>query len=183
MNSNFNKLEYRFLVCLGLLLSFSSGFALADDEKVWAALREGGKVVLLRHTHVVIKEGIGRLSPGNCAEEVNLSAHGIEQAKLLGKAFRAHGVEVGEVLTSPFCRCIDTGMLAFGKATPVQFLIPPGLISENQANSNTEQVLQKIVNHRGPSNLIMITHDLNIANIVLEPSDMGDFFVLAPKGR
>jgi hypothetical protein len=45
------------LVCL---LVISAGPAFADDEQVWAALRQGGKIVLLRHTHVDMREGIGR---------------------------------------------------------------------------------------------------------------------------
>ncbi|MGA7181417.1 MAG: histidine phosphatase family protein [Thiobacillaceae bacterium] len=173
-----------FLLCLVGLLAFSSGCALADDAQVWAALKGGGKVILLRHTHVVIGEGIGRLTPGNCAAEVNLSHRGVEQAKRLGEAFRAHGIVVGEVLTSPYCRCMDTGRLAFGRATAVQYLMPPGVVSESQAALNNERVLHEILNHRGPSNLVMITHDLNIANIVLEPTGigMGEFFVLRPNG-
>ena len=183
MNNKSNSWKGPLLFSLIIMLSLASRYALADDQQVWAALKEGGKVVLLRHTHVVIREGIGKLSPGNCAEEVNLSPHGVEQAKLLGDAFRTNGIVVGDVLTSPYCRCIDTGKLAFGKATPVQYLMPPGAVSESQAASNDERVLHEIVNHRGPSNLVMITHDLNIANIILEPSDMGEFFVLQPKGK
>jgi broad specificity phosphatase PhoE len=167
---------------LVILLAFPGGGALADDEQIWAALKEGGKVILLRHTHVVIGEGIGRLAPGNCAAEVNLSPRGIEQAKRLGEAFRAHGIAVGEVLTSPYCRCIDTGRLAFGRATAVQYLMPPGVVSDNQAASDNARVLQEILDHRGPSNLVMITHDLNISNIVFEPAAMGEFFVLQPNG-
>jgi broad specificity phosphatase PhoE len=172
-----------FVLCLGVSLAFSSGCALADDEQVWAALKEGGKVVLLRHANVVIGEGIGRLSPGNCAAEVNLSPRGVEQARRLGEAFRAHGIAVGEVLTSPYCRCIDTGKLAFGRATPVEYLKPPGVVSDSQAALNNERVLQEIRNHHGPTNLVLITHDLNIANIVLEDTvAMGEFFVLQPNG-
>jgi phosphohistidine phosphatase SixA len=171
-----------FLLWLVVLLALSSGSAVADDEQVWAALREGGKVVLLRHTHVVIREGIGWLAPGNCAAEVNLSPHGVEQAKRLGEAFRAHGIVVGEVLSSPYCRCMDTGRLAFGHATAVQYLMPPGVVSDGQAELNNERVLQEILNHHGPSNLVMITHDLNIANVVLEPAEMGEMFVLQPNG-
>jgi broad specificity phosphatase PhoE len=167
------------LRALLVLLAFGSSCAMADDQ-VWAALREGGKVILLRHTHVVIREGIGKLEPGNCAAEVNLSPRGIEQAKRLGDAFRAHGVAVGEVLTSPYCRCMDTGKLAFGRATAVEYLKPPGMVSEKQAKANDERVLQEILNHHGPSNLVMITHDLNIADQVLEPVEMGEFFVLQP---
>jgi phosphohistidine phosphatase SixA len=182
-HSNLNSRVRSFLLCLVVLLALSSGCALADDEQVWAALKEGGKVILLRHTHVVIREGIGRLAPGNCAAEVNLSPRGVEQAKRLGETFRAHGIAVGEVLTSPYCRCIDTGRLAFGRATPVQYLMPPGVVSDEQTASNNQRVLREILNHRGPSNLVMITHDLNIANILLEPSvEMGEFFVLQPNG-
>ena len=172
-----------FLLCLFVLLTPSPGRTGANDEQLWAALKQGGKVILLRHTHVDIREGIGRLAPGNCADEVNLSSRGIEQAKRIGEAFRAHGIGIGDVLTSPYCRCIDTGMLAFGRATPVQYLRPPGTVSEDQAKSNQERVVQEILRHRDPSNLVMITHDLNIADVVLEDTvPMGEFFVLQSKG-
>ena len=165
------------------VLALTLESARADDEQLWAALMQGGKVILLRHTHVDIREGIGRLSPGNCAEEVNLSSRGVEQAKRLREAFRAHGIAIGEVLTSPYCRCIDTGTLAFGRATPVQYLRPPGPVPEDQAKLNQERVVQEILKHRDPSNLVMITHDLNIADVVLEDTvPMGEFFVVQPKG-
>jgi phosphohistidine phosphatase SixA len=170
------------LVCLVVLLTIWAGRACADDEQVWAALKQGGKVILLRHTHVDIREGMGRLSPGKCAEEVNLSSRGLEQAKRIGEAFRARGIAVGEVLTSPYCRCIDTGQIAFGRAIPVQYLMPPGVVSDSQAKSNDERVLQEILKHRDSSNLVMITHDLNIANVVFEPPVMGEFFVVQPNG-
>jgi phosphohistidine phosphatase SixA len=177
-----NRLTQLFF-CLAVLLTLTPGRAFADDERVWAALKQGGKVILLRHTHVDIREGIGHLEPGNCAAEVNLSTSGVEQAKRIGEAFRAHGIAVGEVLTSPYCRCIDTGKLAFGRATPVQYLKPPGVVSEDQAKLNQEQVVQQILKHRDSSNLIMITHDLNISNVVLEDTvPMGEFFVVQPNG-
>ncbi len=179
---NWNRWMGPFLLSVSVWLAFSSAGALAEDEKVWAALKEGGKVILLRHTHVVIQEGIGRLAPGNCAAEINLSPRGVEQAKRLGEAFHAHGIAIGEVLASPFCRCLDTGRLAFGRATAVPYLLPPGLVSDPQAASNEERVMQEIRNHRSPSNLVMITHDLNIAHIVFEPAEMGDFYVLQPEG-
>src|SRR5262249_6275639 len=128
------------LLCLLFLLTLTAGHALADDEQVWAALKQGGKVILLRHTQVDIREGIGRLAPGNCAEEVNLSSRGVEQAKRIGDTFRAHGVVVGEVLTSPYCRCIDTGKLAFGRATIVQYQIGSGTCCAR--NSKTPRSLE-----------------------------------------
>lgn len=181
MLTNSNSRTGPLLLCLALLTLWA-GPAPADDEQVWAALRQGGNVILLRHAHVDIREGMGRLSPGNCAEEVNLSPRGVEQARRIGEAFRAHGIAVGEVFTSPYCRCIDTGKIAFGRATPVQYLVPPGVVSDSQAKLNDESVLQEILKHRAPSNLVMITHDLNIANVVFEPPVMSEFFVVRPNG-
>src|SRR5262245_40577679 len=183
MSTNSTGQTATFLLCILVLLTLSPRHAGADDEQLWAALKQGGKVILLRHTHVDIREGIGHLAPGNCAEEVNLSSRGVEQAKRIGVAFRTHGIAVGEVLTSPYCRCIDTATLAFGRATPVQYLRPPGTVSEDQATLDRERVVQEILKHRDPSNLVMITHDLNISDVVLEDTvPMGEFFVLQPNG-
>jgi phosphohistidine phosphatase SixA len=182
MLTDLNSRTAPFLLSLLVLLTLWAGRAFAEDEKIWAALKQGGRVILLRHGHVDIREGIARLSPGNCAEEVNLSSRGIEQAKRIGEAFRAHGIAVGEVLSSPYCRCIDTGKIAFGRATPVQYLVPPGVVSDGQAKLNDERVLQEILKYRDSSNLVMITHDLNIANVVFEPPVMGEFFVVEPNG-
>jgi hypothetical protein len=139
MLTNLNSRTAALRLYLAVLLTLAAGRALADDEHVWAALKQGGKVILLRHTHVDIRDGMGRLAPGNCAAEVNLSSRGVEQAKRIGEAFRAHGIAVGEVLTSPYCRCIDTGRLAFGRSTVVQYLLPPGVVSDTQAKLNDER--------------------------------------------
>ena len=43
--------------------------------------------------------------------------------------------------------------------------------------------MQEILKHHDPLNLVMITHDLNIADVVLEDTVlMGEFFVVQPKG-
>jgi hypothetical protein len=50
------------------------------------------------------------------------------------------------------------------------------------ATANQERVVQEIMKHRDPSNLVMITHDLNISDVVLEDTvPMGEFFVVQPK--
>ena len=73
--------------------------------------------------------------------------------------------------------CIRAGMVF------VEELMPPGVVPELQQTLNHRWLLQRILSHRGPSNLVMITHDLDIANVVLEGSvGMGEFFVLQPTG-
>jgi hypothetical protein len=87
------------------------------------------------------------------------------------------------VLTHAYCRCIDTGKLSFGRATSVQYLKPPGAVSEDQAKLNQDRVVQEILKHHDPSNLVIVTHDPNIANVVLEDTvSMGEFFVVQSNG-
>ncbi len=164
------------------LASLAAGSSLAD-EKLWAALKEGGKVVLMRHAHVVMEQGnLGRHGRGNCNVEVNLSRSGQEQAKQIGEAFRTRGIPVGDVLASPYCRNLDTGKLAFGRATPTEFLMPPGVLPAQQAAVNMERASRVIAQHGGPLNLVMITHGPNIMEIgLLGFVEFGEFVVLKPK--
>jgi phosphohistidine phosphatase SixA len=103
-----------------LLLAFFASAAHAD-EALWALLRQGGHVVLIRHA--VTDPGVGD-PPGfkldDCATQRNLSAAGKLEAERLGAAIKAHDVPVARVLTSPWCRCRDTARIAFGGNAEVE---------------------------------------------------------------
>jgi phosphohistidine phosphatase SixA len=103
------------LCAMAIIPRFLSGeaFAQADPEELIAAMREGGKVVFLRHAATNAEEiDTGILD--NRAGQRNLSSEGIEQAKALGDAFRASGISFTRILASPVFRARDTGELAFG---------------------------------------------------------------------
>jgi Histidine phosphatase superfamily (branch 1) len=95
----------------------------ASEESFWSALKSGGYVVLLRHA--VTELGIG--DPPNfkledCGTQRNLSAKGRADAERIGKAFRARGIPIEDVLSSRWCRCIDTAQLAFERVKPEPML-------------------------------------------------------------
>ena len=51
----------------------------------------------------------------DCTTQRNLDDKGRAQARALGAAFRQHGVHVDKVLSSPWCRCLETAeLLALG---------------------------------------------------------------------
>jgi phosphohistidine phosphatase SixA len=86
------------------------------DEALWALLKGGGKVVLIRHA--LTTPGVGD-PPGmrisDCGTQRNLSDEGRAHARQLGEAFRQRGIAVGRLLSSPWCRSIETAKLAFGR--------------------------------------------------------------------
>jgi hypothetical protein len=90
-------------LALLLLLGATAG-ARAEDAAVWAALREGGVVALIRHGDA---PGVGdppgwRL--GDCATQRNLDERGRAEARALGARLRAGRVAIGRVVSSPWGR-------------------------------------------------------------------------------
>jgi broad specificity phosphatase PhoE len=150
------------------------------DESAWALLRGGGQIVLVRHATTT--PGVGdpagfRL--GDCATQRNLSDEGRREARDLGAAFRARGIPVAAVLSSRWCRCLETARLAFGEPTPwpaldSQFHDASGAREQNRA------VRERIAAHRGPGNLVLVTHGTNIANWTGIHPAQGEALVLTP---
>src|SRR2546428_3647747 len=89
-----------------------------DLPSLVRALQGGGYVIYFRHaaSDQSSPDSPERLDLENCATQRNLSQKGREQAQVIGKAFAALGIKVAAVLSSPYCRCVDTAKLAFGKA-------------------------------------------------------------------
>src|SRR5687768_16228609 len=105
------------LASLFLFLASAGGTDAEATEAVWRALRMPGAVVVVRHSYAP-----GGFDPphsrlDDCSTQRNLDDNGRAQARRIGEAFRQRGIAVGEVLSSPRCRCLDTGRLAFGAAT------------------------------------------------------------------
>ena len=86
----------------------------AQEAGAEALLRRGGVVALFRHALAP-----GTFDPpgfrlGDCGTQRNLNDEGRAQARRIGEWFQARQLQPAKVLSSPWCRCIDTATLAFG---------------------------------------------------------------------
>jgi phosphohistidine phosphatase SixA len=87
------------------------------------ALRQGGHTVLLRHAATEkVTPDQNLFDIDDCSTQRNLSDEGRRQAERIGQSFAKLGIPVGAVLSSPYCRCMETGELAFGKAATSEVL-------------------------------------------------------------
>ncbi|MBI3157778.1 MAG: histidine phosphatase family protein, partial [Burkholderiales bacterium] len=96
------------------------------DEALWAKLKAGGNVVLMRHASAEAGQGEPpgfRL--GDCATQRNLGERGRAQAARIGQWFRERGLAPARVRSSPWCRCLDTARLAFADAEARDLLGSP----------------------------------------------------------
>lgn len=167
----------RLLLPLFLLLFATPARA---DDAVWRLLQSGGQVIVLRHATTV--PGVGdpaNFKLGDCSTQRNLSEAGREESRRLGQAFRQRGISVGAVLSSAWCRCVDTAQLAFGKAE-----IWPGANSffDNAAErgDRTAALRQRVTQHRSSENLVIVTHQVNITALTGVYPAMGEMVVLSP---
>jgi phosphohistidine phosphatase SixA len=137
-------------------------------QDIWTKMRENtGYVVLLRHAQTV--SGTGD-PPGfqldDCATQRNLSAVGKEQAVRIGKAFRDRRIPINQILSSQYCRCLDTArLLDLGVVNPSPML---NSIFEDPttATQQNQEVRQQIFNHRNtPGVIVMVSHFANIGEI------------------
>jgi len=134
-----------------------AGLAQAD-EAIWALLKTGGQVVLIRHG--LTDPGVGDppgFSLDDCKTQRNLSDRGRREAQRLGAAFKARSIPVARVLSSPWCRCIETARIAFGGSETNESL---GNLYEHSQNSERQiAAFRALVDKVPPNgNLIMVTH-------------------------
>lgn len=148
----------------------------APGAGFWDLLRAGGCVVLMRHAVTVA--GVGDppgFSLNDCSSQRNLSDAGRAQARALGERFRAERVELAEVRSSAWCRCVDTANLAFGRHTvwsPLNSFFQVG-----DRASQTRAVLQDVARLHAPANWMLVTHQVNMTSLTGEYPASGEVFV------
>lgn len=106
---------------IGFLLLIGWGFAaLAADPQLIGELRKGGYILYIRHTSTDFSKDDSKMrSFEDCASQRPLTDRGRDEARAVAGHLRRLGIPIGKVYASPFCRTVETALLAFGKAEKV----------------------------------------------------------------
>jgi phosphohistidine phosphatase SixA len=137
-------------------------------------------VALIRHGNA--PPGYGGDPPGfkidDCRTQRNLDEQGRGEARALGEAFRNHGVQVDRILSSPWCRCLETArLMAVGRIEESWALVP-----DRDPSAPVRLLeLKKIVSAwRGPGTLVLVTHALTVRALLGFLPIQGETVVLRP---
>lgn len=164
------------------LLVLSIPIAAGANDSLWALLKGGGQVVLLRHALT---------DPGRATRPASRSATaprsgtsrtiGREDARRIGDAFKKRGIPVGSVLSSRWCRCLETGRLAFGRAEPWAML---DSVFEDRRHEpeQTRAVRALLAAPPGGGNVVLITHGVNVSALLGFVPAPGELVVVTPDG-
>jgi phosphohistidine phosphatase SixA len=172
----------RVLPILLVVLCVASAAAADDAAPLWAALRAGGHVALIRHAATVGGAGDPQgFRLDDCATQRNLTDKGRAQAKRLGERFRAEQVPVGKVLSSQWCRCRDTVAL-------MELGTPELAPTFNNAFKFRDRVEELTAGARaivaawsGPGTLVVATHGANILPLTGVMPEEGGIVVVKPE--
>ena len=166
---------------VALTIALSASPAARANEDLWALLKDGGLVVLMRHT--VTTPGVGD-PPGmkvdDCTTQRNLTEEGRQHARLIGEAWRAHGLQPDRVMSSPMCRCLETARLAFGRVDE-SHAVTNARLEPDAARQVRELRALASTKHRGAT-LVMVSHGTTIAAVTGITPEPGEMLIVNPQG-
>ena len=152
------------------------------SEPLWTLLKAGGQTILVRHG--ITTPGVGDppdMRLDDCASQRNLTESGRAHARRLGEAFRARGITVDRLLTSPWCRCVETARLAWG---PAEVWTPLGNLygrSERQAEQ-VREMRTLVSERRAGGNLVLVSHGSTISALTGVSPDPAEMVIVTPQG-
>jgi len=175
---------------LALALAAPWATARARDDEAARVLRTGGAVAVFRHANAPGVYDPPGMTLSDCSTQRNLDDAGRRQAQQLGAWFASHGLQPRQVLSSPWCRCLDTARGGFGRAEAWAPLGSPSGRAEGDRSAQVRQLQQSLAAPRPGQFDVWVTHNFVIADltglstasaegVVLRADDAGRVQVLA----
>jgi broad specificity phosphatase PhoE len=161
---------------LGLLILLAS--PTDADEALWTRLKAGGHVLVMRHATAPGTFDPPGFRVQDCATQRNLDDAGREEARRIGAASRGRDIPIGRVLSSRWCRCLETARLAFGRVEAWPAL---DSLAGGDDQTHTREVRAFVSKRFTGPNIVLVTHQFNIRALTGLPSiESGETIVLAP---
>ncbi|WP_211211455.1 histidine phosphatase family protein [Elioraea tepidiphila] len=98
----------------------------------------------------------------DCSTQRLLSEAGRAQSRAIGEALRARGIASARVLSSAWCRCLDTAeRLGLGPVT-IEPILNSFFADRSTAEAQTAALRGMLRNWSEPRPLVLVTHQVNI---------------------
>ena len=83
-----------------------------NKQEAIQSMQNGGMIVFVRHAYAPGSGDPEGVRWEDCSTQRNIKSEGIRQAKEMGKFLKANNIVVEKALSSPMCRCYQTGEYA-----------------------------------------------------------------------
>ncbi|MGX1318243.1 broad specificity phosphatase PhoE [Bradyrhizobium sp. USDA 377] len=157
-----------------VFLAVCSQAAAADTPDLIASLKQGGYVLVFRHTATDdSQKDVYPFKFDDMSAQRQLSEKGRDSARQIGAAIKELAIPIGDVYTSRLNRAIEAGKLISGREVkPVDALTDSsnasasGMANPTGANARAGQAVRQLVDTppKAGTNTFLVTHKTNIAD-------------------
>tara|TARA_B110000211_G_C14007493_1_gene521518 strand:+ start:78 stop:635 length:558 start_codon:yes stop_codon:yes gene_type:complete len=141
-------------------------------------LAKGGKLIFIRHAYAPGGGDPNNFDIQDCNTQRNLNNSGRQQAKQIGIFIKDNNIPIDRVISSEWCRCIETAIIAFNKYETKSFL--NSFFSEKFAKNKNQQIknLKKYIEEwKGNKNLVFVTHYVVISELLGYAPSSGEIII------
>jgi phosphohistidine phosphatase SixA len=177
---------------LGLLsvLPLAALFAAQTQtgEGLVKALRQGGYVIVMRHASSPQQAPDAKTAnPDNINHERQLDEQGRASAEAMGKALREMRIPIGQILSSPTYRALETvRLMQEGKATPIAELGDGGRNMQASTEAQVSWLQKRVEQFPAGNNTLIVTHSPNMSRAFPEFTRNladGEALIFGPDGK
>ncbi len=166
-------------------VSLAAGAGAAATPALGETLQRGGLVLVVRHAQTdQSKQDEDPVVLSDCGTQRNLSAQGRADARAIGRGVRRLGLRLSNVLSSAYCRTLETARLAFGRAT-----VSPALLNTIASSHDARWRAQirsarRLIGTKPPAGTltVLVTHGILVSEATGQSLEEGEAIVFRPLG-
>jgi phosphohistidine phosphatase SixA len=180
-------MKKRVLFALAALAGAASSQTLQGDAFL-KALRQGGYVIVMRHARSPLEVPDKQsANPDNVKPERQLDAEGRATAAAMGEALRDLKILIGEVLSSPTYRALETVKYAqLGNARTYAELGDNGQSMQGGTEAQASWLRERVKQFPQRTNTIIVTHAPNLTRAFPDAAqgvEDGEALIFGPDGK
>ena len=161
-----------------IFISLTSTVKADLNKKLINQLEKGGKLIFIRHAYAPGSGDPDNFNLNDCSTQRNLSKEGKKQAKYIGEFFKNKKIKVDKVLSSEWCRCKETAVIAFSDYKTESFL---NSFFSDKFRKNKDLQIKNLKSYIDKwdkkKNLILITHYVVILEILDYAPSSGEIVI------
>ena len=165
-------------IILFIFLILTNEIKADSNNQILIDIQKGGNLIFIRHAYAPGNGDPDNFDINDCSTQRNLSDSGKVQSKKIGKFFEENNILVDLVISSEWCRCKETALIAFNNFKTKNFLNSFYSAKFEKNKKLQMKNLKKYVdNLNDDKNLVLITHFVVISSILNIASSSGEIIV------
>ena len=165
-----------FGITIIFLIIFSN--KLPANENLLDSLKKGGKIIFIRHAYAPGNGDPDNFLLNKCSTQRNLNQEGIKQSQKIGIFFLENNIKIDKVLSSEWCRCKETAVLAFNNYKTFSAL---NSFYHMRFKKNKKRQIKDLKNYiknwSSYKNLVLVTHHVVILEVLGQSISSGEMIV------